>query len=131
MNTFFVIELLLLGIGSGFLAGLLGIGGGMVLVPFLTYLISAQGVDDELAVKMAIATSMAVIIFTSISSVRAHHKRGAVRWDIVRKLAPGIVIGSMIGSGGVFSILKGAYLASFFGLFVVIGRASWRGRGGR
>src|SRR3546814_11507744 len=92
MNTFFVIELLLLGIGSGFLAGLLGIGGGVVLVPFLTYLISAQGVDDELAVKMAIATSMAVIIFTSISSVRAHHKRGPVRGDIVLNLAQGIVL---------------------------------------
>ncbi|MDS1142024.1 sulfite exporter TauE/SafE family protein [Pusillimonas sp. SM2304] len=118
MNSFHIIELLLLGIGSGFLAGLLGIGGGMVLVPFLTFMFSSQGVDSELAVKMAIATSMAVIIFTSISSVRAHHKRGAVRWDIVRKLAPGIVIGSMIGSVGVFSILKGAYLAIFFGIFV-------------
>ncbi|NYT85672.1 sulfite exporter TauE/SafE family protein [Pollutimonas harenae] len=118
MNTLLIIELILLGIGSGFLAGLLGIGGGMVLVPFLTYLISAQGVDSELAVKMAIATSMAVIIFTSVSSVRAHHKRGAVRWDIVRKLAPGIVLGSMLGSIGVFSVLKGAYLAIFFGIFV-------------
>ena len=118
MNSFFIIELLLLGIGSGFLAGLLGIGGGMVLVPFLTYMISAQGVDSELAVKMAIATSMAVIIFTSVSSVRAHHKRGAVRWDIVRKLAPGIVIGSLIASAGVFAVLKGAYLAIFFGIFV-------------
>jgi uncharacterized membrane protein YfcA len=118
MTTFHIIELLLLGIGSGFLAGLLGIGGGMVLVPFLTFMFSSQGVESELAVKMAIATSMAVIIFTSISSVRAHHKRGAVRWDIVRKLAPGIVIGSMIGSVGVFSVLKGAYLAIFFGIFV-------------
>ncbi len=118
MNSFFIIELLLLGIGSGFLAGLLGIGGGMVLVPFLTYMISAQGIDSELAVKMAIATSMAVIIFTSVSSVRAHHKRGAVRWDIVRKLAPGIVIGSLIASAGVFAVLKGAYLAIFFGIFV-------------
>src|SRR3546814_16469695 len=110
--------LLLLGIGSGFLAGLLGIGGGMVLVPFLTFMFSSQGVESELTVKMAIATSMAVIIFTSISSVRAHHKRGAVRWDIVRKLAPGIVIGSMVGSVGVFSVLKGSYLAIFFGIFV-------------
>jgi len=119
MNSVFIIELVLLGAGSGFLAGLLGIGGGMILVPVLTYMISAQGVSSELAVKMAIATSMAVIIFTSISSVRAHHKRGAVRWDIVRKLAPGIVIGSMIGSVGVFSVLKGAYLAIFFGIFVI------------
>src|SRR3546814_9519287 len=106
MTTFHIIDLLLLGIGSGFLAGLLGIGGGMVLVPFLTFMFSSQGVESELTVKMAIATSMAVIIFTSISSVRAHHKRGAVRWDIVRKLAPGIVIGSMVGSVGVFSVLK-------------------------
>src|SRR3546814_3775735 len=118
MNTFFVIELLLLGIGSGFLAGLLGIGGGMVLVPFLTFMFSSQGVESELTVKMAIATSMAVIIFTSISSVRAHHTRGAVRWDIVSKFAPGIVIGSMGGSVGVFSVIKGVYLAIFFGIFV-------------
>jgi uncharacterized membrane protein YfcA len=66
----------------------------------------------DLAVKMAIATSMATIIFTSISSVRAHHKRGAVRWDIVKRLAPGIVVGSIIGSLGVFALLKGSYLAS-------------------
>src|SRR3546814_3025923 len=90
----------------------------MVLVPFLTFMFSSQGVESELTVKMAIATSMAVIIFTSISSVRAHHKRGAVRWDIVGKLAPGIVIGSMVGSVGVFSVLKGSYLALFFGIFV-------------
>jgi uncharacterized protein len=69
-------------------------------------------------VKMAIATSMATIIFTSVSSVRAHHKRGAVRWDIVKRLAPGIVVGSLVGSLGVFALLKGAYLAIFFGLFV-------------
>jgi uncharacterized membrane protein YfcA len=61
---------------------------------------------------------MAVIIFTSVSSVRAHHKRGAVRWDIVRKLAPGIIVGSLIASAGVFAVLKGAYLAIFFGIFV-------------
>ena len=74
-----IIELAILGICTGFLAGLLGIGGGMVMVPFLTILLTQRGVDDNLAVKMAIATSMATIIFTSISSVRAHHKRGAVR----------------------------------------------------
>jgi uncharacterized membrane protein YfcA len=107
-----------LGICTGFLAGLLGIGGGMVMVPFLTILLSQRGVPADLGVKMAIATSMATIIFTSISSVRAHHKRGAVRWDLVKALAPGIVLGSMIGSLGVFAILKGAYLAIFFGLFV-------------
>jgi uncharacterized membrane protein YfcA len=113
-----LIELATLGICTGFLAGLLGIGGGMVMVPFLTILLSQRGVDDNLAVKMAIATSMATIIFTSISSVRAHHKRGAVRWDLVKGLAPGIVLGSMIASMGVFALLKGSNLAIFFGLFV-------------
>ncbi len=113
-----ILELAALGICTGFLAGLLGIGGGMVMVPFITFMLSQRGVDADLAVKMAIATSMATIIFTSVSSVRAHHKRGAVRWDLVKGLAPGIVLGSMIGSLGVFALLKGAYLAIFFGLFV-------------
>jgi uncharacterized membrane protein YfcA len=118
MSPALVVELALLGVGSGFLAGLLGIGGGMLMVPFLTYLLSKQGVQADLAVKMAIATSMATIMFTAISSVRAHHKRGAVRWDIVKTLAPGIVLGSLVASLGVFALLKGAYLAVFFGLFV-------------
>ena len=102
-----IFELAVLGIVTGFLAGLLGIGGGMIMVPFLTYLLGQQNVSPELAVKMAIATSMATIIFTSIASVRAHHKRGAVRWTLVRGLAPGIVLGSLIASMGVFAILKG------------------------
>ncbi len=118
MSSLLLIELVLLGLGSGFLAGLLGIGGGMLMVPFLTFFLSKQGVESDLAVKMAIATSMATIMFTSIASVRAHHKRGAVRWDLVKTLAPGIVVGSLIASLGVFALLKGSYLAIFFGLFV-------------
>lgn len=118
LEPLLIVELALLGVGTGFLAGLLGIGGGMLMVPFITIIMSNRGVAPDLAVKMAIATSMATIIFTSISSVRAHHKRGAVRWDIVKRLAPGIVVGSIIGSLGVFALLKGSYLAIFFGLFV-------------
>ena len=119
LDALLIIELLILGVATGFLAGLLGIGGGMVLVPFLTYIMSTRGASPDLAVKMAIATSMATIIFTSISSVRAHHKRGAVRWDIVKGLAPGIVIGGLIASLGVFALLKGSWLAIFFGAFVM------------
>lgn len=113
-----IVELAALGLCTGFLAGLLGIGGGMLIGPFVTLIMSARGVPADLAVKMAIATSMATIMFTSISSVRAHHKRGAVQWNIVKGLAPGIVLGSAIASAGVFSILKGTWLALFFAVFV-------------
>ena len=118
IDPLLIAELLALGLVSGFLAGLLGIGGGMLMVPFITIIMSNRGVAPDLAVKMAIATSMATIIFTSISSVWAHHQRGAVRWDIVKRLAPGILVGGLAGSLGVFALLKGAYLAIFFGLFV-------------
>jgi uncharacterized membrane protein YfcA len=113
-----IAELVLLGLCTGFLAGLLGIGGGMLMVPFITIILGHRGVLPNLAVKMAIATSMATIIFTSIASVRAHHRRGAVRWDIVKLLAPGIMLGGLIASVGVFSLLKGTWLALFFAGFV-------------
>ncbi|MBN9371399.1 sulfite exporter TauE/SafE family protein [Hydrogenophaga sp. YM1] len=118
LEPLLIAELALLGVGTGFLAGLLGIGGGMLMVPFITLILNGRGVAPDLAVKMAIATSMATIIFTSISSVRAHHKRGAVRWDIVKRLAPGIVLGAALASLGVFALLKGSWLALFFSLFV-------------
>ncbi len=118
MSLIIILSLLALGAASGFFAGLLGVGGGMMMVPFLTAMLSRTGVDAGLAIKMAIATSMAAIMFTSLSSVRAHHRRGAVRWDIVRKIAPGIVVGSLIGSLGIFAMVKGGYLALFFGVFV-------------
>ena len=118
LEPLLIVELLVLGLCTGFLAGLLGIGGGMIMVPFLTYIMTARGASPDLAVKMAIATSMSTIIFTSISSVRAHHKRGAVRWEIVKGLAPGIVLGAVIASMGVFAVLKGSLLAVFFALFV-------------
>jgi uncharacterized membrane protein YfcA len=112
-----ILELGILGLITGFLAGLLGIGGGMVMVPFLTMMLGDRGVSPDLAVKMAIATSMGTIIFTSISSVRAHHKKGAVRWDLVKGLAPGIVLGSFLARMGAFAALKGSYLALFFAIF--------------
>ena len=113
-----ILALCALGLSSGFLAGLLGIGGGMIMVPFISAILSSRGVAPELAIKMAIATSMATIVFTSVSSVRAHHQRGAIRWELVRGLAPGIVLGAAIASVGVFSFLKGSALALFFALFV-------------
>ena len=111
-------ELLALGGVAGFLAGLLGVGGGMMMVPFVTFFLSRRGVEPALAVKMAIATSMATIIFTSISSLRAHHARGAVRWPIVRAMAPGIVTGGLLAGAGAFSVIKGSWLAVAFAVFV-------------
>ncbi len=116
-DTLFL-ELAALGLCTGFFAGLLGVGGGMMLVPFMTYFLGTRGVEPGLAVKMAIATSMATIVFTSISSVRAHHQRGGVRWGIVRTLAPGIATGALLTSLGIFALLKGRYLALFFAVFV-------------
>lgn len=101
--------LMLVGIGSlaGFLAGLLGIGGGMMLVPCLLFILSRHGMSGDLAIKTAIATAMGTILFTSISSVRAHQKRGAIRWPIVTAMAPGIVAGGLLAGAGAFSLVKG------------------------
>jgi uncharacterized membrane protein YfcA len=113
-----VVELLALGAVVGFLAGLLGIGGGMMMVPVMTLLLSQRGVPPGLAVKMSIATSMATIMFTSLSSVRAHHRLGAVRWEIARHMAPGIVVGSLAAGAGAFALLKGQGLALLFTAFI-------------
>ncbi len=93
-----IVELALLGCTTGVLSGLLGIGGGMMMVPFISILLDHKGYPPQYAVKIAVATSLATICFTSLSSVRAHHRRGAVRWPIVLLLAPGILAGSLAGS---------------------------------
>jgi uncharacterized protein len=112
-----VAALLLMGTCGGFAAGLLGIGGGMVLVPFITMIFTAQGFPPQMVVHMAIATSLGTIMFTSLSSVRAHHQHGAVRWPLVLLLAPGILLGSWIGPW-IGKQLDTAMLALVFGLFV-------------
>ncbi len=114
-----IAQLIVLGCCTGVLAGLLGIGGGMLLVPFLTLLFTVQQFPAEVIVKMAVATSLASICFTSISSVRAHHKRGAVRWDVVKLLAPGIVLGSLLGAQLV-RFLSPTWMALFFAGFVTV-----------
>jgi len=112
-----VIELLCLGSVTGFLAGLLGVGGGAMLVPFMTLLMSYKGMPEQHVVKMAIATSLATICFTSIASVRAHHQRGAVRWPLVAALAPGIMAGAMVGAQ-IAKILPSKVLAFVFAAFI-------------
>jgi uncharacterized membrane protein YfcA len=91
--------LLYLGCGAvaGLAAGLFGIGGGIVIVPFLAWPLPGQGFPDSLVMLAAVATSLATIVITSISSVTAHHRRGAVSWPTVWRLAPGLVVGSILG----------------------------------
>lgn len=111
--------LLLLGACTGLLAGLLGIGGGMVMVPFMTLYLDYKGFGPDAVMKVAIATSLSSILFTSVSNVRAQHQRGAVRWDLVRAMAPGIMIGSLIGSQFASSLPAG-WLALVFSAFIAI-----------
>jgi uncharacterized membrane protein YfcA len=85
---------LAIGCVVGFMAGLLGIGGGMVMVPMLTWVFAAQGFPAEHVLHVALGTSMATIFFTSLSSMRAHHRRGAVDWKIALGISPGILAGS-------------------------------------
>jgi uncharacterized membrane protein YfcA len=82
----------------GFFAGLLGIGGGAVMVPLLVMLFEAQGLPREHVLHLAVGSGMATILLTSLSSARSHAARGALRWDIVRAMSPGIIVGGLVGS---------------------------------
>ena len=108
---------LLMGLFVGFFAGLLGIGGGLILVTLMVYLFTLQGFPADRLLHLALGTSIASIVFTSISSLRAHHKHGAVRWDILRVAIPGLVVGTLLGTI-VADLLKSKYLAIFFVVFV-------------
>ncbi len=101
----------------GFLAGLLGIGGGMVLVPILVFVFEANHFAPEHLMHMALATAMATIPFTSVSSVRAHHSRGGVDWRIVTGLLPGLLSGAALGTL-VAGKAPGGPLALFFAAFL-------------
>ena len=117
LEPLLIAELALLGVVTGFLAGLLGIGGAMIMVPFVTLVLAHRGYPSEYTVKMAVATSLATICFTSLSSMRAHHRRGAVRWNVVALLAPGIVVGSVLGAQ-VSAALPGKSLGVLFAFFL-------------
>ena len=93
-----IIAMLATGVVAGFLGGLLGVGGGIVIVPVLEFALQFVGVPPEQRMHVAVATSLATIIPTSISSARAHHRRGAVDWDVVKAWGPGMLIGALLGS---------------------------------
>ena len=108
---------LLMGLFVGFFAGLLGIGGGLILVTLMVYMFTVQEFPPDRLLHLALGTSIASIVFTSISSLRAHHKHAAVRWDILRMAVPGLIAGTLFGTF-VADQLKSKYLAVFFVIFV-------------
>lgn len=114
-----LIVYLILGACAGVLAGLFGVGGGMIIVPVLVYSFAIQGFAPEALTHMAVGTSLATIAFTSINSIRAHHKRGAVRWPLVRWLALGIVGGALIGALTA-ALLSGSALQKIIGVFAIV-----------
>jgi uncharacterized membrane protein YfcA len=102
----------------GFLAGLLGIGGGLTLVPVLVLIFTAKGFPPQHLMHVSIATSMATVMFTSVSSVWAHHQRGGVDWAIARAIAPGILVGSFLASQ-IAGFIPTRPLALVFTAFVI------------
>ena len=114
-----ILMLMLCGSISGFLAGLLGIGGGMILVPFMILVFNHLGFNQEVIVHMAIATGMCTILFTTSSAIWAHHKHGSIDWRLVASLSPGMIFGGLIGGSELFEALKTSWLSLFFAIFIV------------
>ncbi len=124
--------LLVIGALAGVLAGLLGVGGGIVLVPAFFYAFQTLGYGGPQLMQLCLATSLATIIVTSVRSVLSHNKKGAVDWEILRGWGPGIAIGAMVGVL-VASALRTEWLQALFGilgvvigLYLGLGRSEWR-----
>lgn len=107
---------LAVGAFAGTLAGLFGVGGGLIIVPVLVFIFRGQGISEAVIIHLAVGTSLATIVFTAISSVRAHHQRGAVRWDVVGRLTPGIVAGALVGAT-IADAMPASVLRIFFAVF--------------
>lgn len=134
VSTLITMGLLLLAVGgfAGVLAGLLGVGGGIILVPSFFYVFQVLGYSNSELMQVCLATSLATIIVTSIRSVMAHNKKGAVDWNILRSWAPGIALGAVVGFF-IASSLRSATLQMIFGMLAIIvglymtfGKTHWR-----
>lgn len=109
-----------LGLIAGFVAGLLGVGGGLIIVPILIFIFQKNNFSSDVIVHMAIGTSLATIIFTSLSSIYAHHfQHHAIRWDIVKRLSPGIIVGALLGAI-LADYTSAKILQNFFGVFEIM-----------
>ncbi|HTT07963.1 MAG TPA: sulfite exporter TauE/SafE family protein [Gammaproteobacteria bacterium] len=124
----------LVGVAAGFFGGLFGLGGGIVVVPALYFLFKAAAFHPEVMMNMSVGTSLATAVFTATTSTWAHHRRGAVQWPVVRRLAPGVLAGGLLGAfvaGGI----PANGLRVFFGLFEIAVAwqllRNWRPKSGR
>lgn len=109
---------LALGAFAGWLAGLLGVGGGLIIVPVLVWLFGSHGISHDVSMHLALGTSLATIVFTSVASVRTHHAHGAVDWHLLRRIIPGVMLGTLLGSV-VAAQISGYALQLFFVAFLL------------
>jgi uncharacterized membrane protein YfcA len=114
-----ILSYLVLGACAGTIAGLFGIGGGLIIVPVLVFSFGLQGMSPEVLTHAAVATSLATIVVTSFSSIRTHHLKKGVRWDIFKPLAVGIVIGAILGVKTAV-LLSGPKLQLLLGCFAIL-----------
>ncbi len=124
--------LLVVGAFAGLVAGMLGVGGGIVLVPAFFYALGHLGYGAGQLMQICVATSLATIVFTSVRSVQAHHRKGAVDWAMLKSFAPMVVLGALLGTYIATRVssaaLQGVFggLAGLAGLYMAFGRPSWR-----
>ncbi|MGB0895045.1 MAG: sulfite exporter TauE/SafE family protein [Parashewanella sp.] len=121
MDSLWIAIAIFMALGSvvGFMAGLLGIGGGLIVVPALLYLLPKMGVEHAYVPIIAIATSLANMILTSISAVSAHYRRDNIDWDIAKMLVPGVMLGAIF-SGSIAALIPAELLQKIFAVFVIL-----------
>lgn len=110
---------LALGACAGVLAGLFGVGGGIIIVPVLVFSFGLQGFSPDVLTHLAVGTSLATIVFTSLNAIREHHKRGAVRWHVFAWMTLGILLGSALGAKTA-SLIQGPHLQKIIGVFALL-----------
>ena len=110
---------MMLGAAVGFMAGLLGIGGGLIVVPALMYMLPKVGIAPQFVPILAIATSLANMVLTTFSAAAAHHRRQNISWDVAKVLIPGILIGAIF-SGTVASFIPADHMKKIFAVFVIL-----------